>query len=151
MTLSFSSKLALLSVPPVLGGAALLFGRVTAMELPSQLAQPVETAHYWILGLTVLYLISAFVAWRFAGHFGISGGRMLLWALIAFLCLNNGIELLAEHRTTIWVLFGDPGPNDLAILTSVRARLAAWAALFVLSATAVAIGFEPTGGLDETQ
>ncbi|MCU0665354.1 MAG: hypothetical protein MUC50_23890 [Myxococcota bacterium] len=142
MNLTFSTKLMILSLPPLLAGAALLFGRITAASLPEQLAQPIAGVHGWVLGLSAFYFASVFIAWRYAGHVGLSAGRMLLWGLIAFMCLSNAIDLLTDHRSLIGAVFGQATTVEVDLVSSLRCQLAGWAALVAMSVLAIAIGFK---------
>jgi hypothetical protein len=142
MPSSFAIKLTALSVPPLLAGGVVLWGRSIGAGLTETLRQPIEAAHFWVLVLCAVYIVSAFVAWRYAGHFGLSAGRMLLWGLIAFVCLSNALGLFTDHRSAIEGIFGQVSDVAPDLLSSLRAQLAAWSALVLMSVVAIAIGFE---------
>lgn len=142
MPSSFALKLTALSVPPLLAGGVVLWGRSASAGLSETLRQPIEAAHFWVLVLCAVYIVSAFVAWRYAGHFGLSAGRMLLWGLIAFVCLSNAVGLLTDHRSAIDAILAQASDVPQDLVTSLRAQLAAWVALVLMSVFAIAVGFE---------
>jgi hypothetical protein len=129
----FNARLAVIVLGPLAALAAVGLGRTLG----------VTAAGPWLSLLAAIYAAGFMIAWRFRNSFSVSLGRMLIWAVVAYLAISHIVDLVGQSELALDKLVGlaatDSGGPALA---EIRALLAAWAAALVMSIISIAIGFE---------
>ncbi len=123
--------------------AALLVGRTMIGQLSQEAAETLVIEQKWLMGAAVLYGITFLSAWHFRGSFSISASRMLIWAIIAYIALSHGFDIIAPYRSDIPYIFG-LGSTDIdpQALAGIRTRIINMAAVVVMGIVAIGVGFE---------
>ena len=123
--------------------AAYVYCRAQSTGLSESQAGPLLVAQHWLLGLLVLYGVNFLLAVRLRHSFSVNATRMLFFAVAAFIVLSHGIDILAEHRSTLFQVFGiGEGTATATEIAPVRARLAAMASMLTMCLVCIAVGFE---------
>lgn len=131
------------------GAAAVgvLFYAYAVLNRPQTVdTSPLVVEQQWLLGMLVLYAANFAIAARFRHSFSRTAGRMLFFAVIAFVVLSHGIDILGEHRAILPQVFGfDAISIESAESNILRARIAVMAAMLSLCLACIGIGFETVG------
>ncbi len=90
------------------------------------------------------YIANYLVAWKTATSWSISMVRMLIWAFVAYLCISNCVDILAEDRTLWRQIAGLEDVSNPLVVSHMRSRLGAYIASLMLSLVCIGVGFEKT-------
>ncbi|MCP4599697.1 MAG: hypothetical protein GY847_04020 [Proteobacteria bacterium] len=147
--MKFEIRLGIIACWPIIAVAVILLGRSSFFSLPGDSVESLVSAHQWLAVITVLYIFNYLAAWRYSSSWPLSMSRMLLWAVIAYLCISNIIDLLGENWSIAGQILGlsgeVPGDGGSAVVIEMRWRLAVWAAALAMSCVCIGIGFEANG------
>ncbi len=122
---------------------ALGYGLCALDGLDEETASLVKADTHW-LGFTAgLFCLNLLVAWRYRNVWAVSSVRMLIWAVIAYLGISHLVDLVGQN----WDLAVNAAKlgtdtDTVALVTGLRARIAAVAVVVSLSITGIAVGFE---------
>lgn len=140
--MKFGFRLAIIALGPLAAMAVILLGRGVLPSLPGRVGEPLADAHGWLLIITVLYIINFLISWRFWASWPVFVTRALIWALIAYLCISNIVDLFGENSKIGWQILGAEGGGDRAVVTGLRGQLYSWAVGLAMAAICIGIGFE---------
>ena len=99
----------------------------------------------WLALCTGLYLLNHIVGWRYAASWPLFVTRALAWAVVAYLCLCNLIDLIGNNPGVFPQMIGlarEAKPGDV---TGVAVQARAWAVALGMAAVCIGFGFESTG------
>lgn len=136
--MSLVTRLAVLSIWPLVGLAALAL----SPGLDAGPGDALVAARRWLAALLGCYTVSAVVAWRLAGSWTVNLVRMLLWGVVAYLCLDQLIYLFGESDGAAWQIVGADGPLGAEEISIPRWRAVFWSVALGASITSIAVGFE---------
>ena len=134
--LPLRARIALVVLGPVLALAALVAGP------PADATAVAIGARNWLALIALGYAASSLLAWFTRRSWNISLVRMLVWGLVAFLCISELVDLIGQHRELAWQILGADGGGDPVIIADLRWQLACWALGLLMSLTAIFVGFE---------
>lgn len=122
---------------------ALLYSYSVLNQPQSTDASSLIVEQQWMLGMLVLYVVNFVVSARIRNSFSATAGRMLFFAVIAFIVLSHAIDILGEHRSQLPQVFSFEGSAvESSIGDIIRARIAVMAAMLSLCLACIGIGFE---------
>ena len=122
----------------------LLVCRDTMAKIPSDAMEVLRIEQHWLMGAAVLYGITFVSAWHFKGTFSIAATRMLVWAIVAYITMSHGLDVVAAYRSNAMSVLGFGNADiDAGVLSGVRLRLINLAAIIVMAVIAISVGFEP--------
>ena len=151
MAMSFSIRLIIISANLVLTAVALAVGSSMSNDMDVQMAEILAIEQKWLLGAAILYAVTFLASWRFKGTFSVSATRMLAWAIVAYVTLSHGIDVLGAYRSDISAVLGlAAGRLEYPILLGIRIRLLGLSCILAMALTAVAVGFESPDGSDDS-
>ncbi|MDD5310110.1 MAG: hypothetical protein PHU25_22575 [Deltaproteobacteria bacterium] len=139
-------RLALFATLALAACAAVAIAGPWAASLPPDLGRPVSDAQRWLGGVTVLFVASGILAWRFPDSWPLYVARSLPLALVAFLAVSNLIDLFGMNNGAAAQILGLGGTTNAALVSSLRARLVLWALTLALSCACIAMGSAPRKG-----
>jgi hypothetical protein len=143
MAMTFTVRLVVISANLVLVVLALAVGIGFSEELDPQMAEILDIEQKWLLGAAVMYTTMFLISWRFKGVFSVSATRMLAWAIVAYLALSHGIDMLGEYRSDIFSVIGvESGRLEDSVVLGIRVRLFGLFAILAMAITSIAVGFE---------
>lgn len=135
-------KLSLIILWPIAALSAIVYGRFAASGLSVEAQEIIAASHQWLTIVIALYIMNFFAAWRWSDLWPLSLSRLLIWAVIAYLCISKTIDLIGETPESRWQLIGVAGAAEADLLTQIRAELSVWLTALAMSLTAIAVGFE---------
>lgn len=140
--MKFGFRLIIIPLGPLAAVAVLVAGRIVLQSLPENSAHVLATAHRWLVLVIFLYLVNFLVAWWFRESWIVFVSRALAWALVAYLCISNTVDLFGENSHIAWQILGAPGQGDPVVLAGLRGQLYVWIACLVMAIICIGIGFE---------
>ena len=141
----FWVKVIVISMPLILVAGALAIQIAMVNRMASSLVDILEIEQKWLVGSAVMYAVTFLASWRFRGVFSVSATRMLAWAIVAYMVMSHGIDVIGEYRGDLSAILGwGPGDLEPSVLIGVRARLVGLLSILTMALTAVAVGFEST-------
>jgi hypothetical protein len=148
--LRFSTRLAIVAASPLAAIFAIAIGRSMVRGLSLDVSMSLAISHNWLIGATVFYLVNYLVAWKYANSWPISMSRMLIWSILAYICISNIVDIFGMHKEIAWQIVGVGSGGSPETLTGLRAHLSVWIVVLAMSVTCIAVGFE-TSDPDLTQ
>lgn len=110
--------------------------------LDSEAVGVVTGAHRWLIFTIILYLVNYLIAWKYPDSWRISMGRMLIFGVLAFLCLSRVVDLFGTHESLFSQILGFEPPLDWKVVVELRMRIASWFVACCLSLVCIGFGFE---------
>ena len=123
--MKFGWRLVGIALLPIIALVVIVVGRTYFHLLDTEAVEAVTQAHRWLAGIVVLYLVNYLLAWRFAESWRISMSRMLVFGLIAYLCISNIIDIFGMNDSLWRQILGSEPPEDAGVVVSIRLRISA--------------------------
>jgi hypothetical protein len=98
----------------------------------------------WLGIVTVMYLVNHVIAWRYAKSWPIFVTRSLIWAVVAYLCISNIVDLFGLNYEISNQILGISSHGESPVLRSIRIRIGAQAIMLVMAIMCIGFGFEAT-------
>lgn len=140
--MSSRTRIAILTAWAV-GAVALLLGSWSAPAgLPPEVGGEVATARNWLAVILGGYAINYALAWRYRASWTVTLVRSLIWAVAAYICISDIVDIFGENWDFAGQILGGDGPQDPDSIGGLRLRLALRAAGLASSALCIGVGFE---------
>jgi hypothetical protein len=147
--LPLKTRIALVAAWLPVALAVLLAGWPAREALPPGMLADQASARNWLAVIALAYAASYVLAWFTRNSWSISMVRLLLWGLVAFLCISEVVDLFGGHQDVGWQVVGAAGSGDPATIDGLRGQLLCWGLALLMSLTCVFVGFEePEGHTD---
>lgn len=148
--MKFGWRLAGIALMPIVGLLVIVVSRLYMYHLSAEAVELVSSTHRWLAMIIVLYLINFVVAWRYANSWRISMSRMLIFGVIAYLCISYVIDIIGNNDSLFRQIVGFSPPVDLGLVVSIRMRILSWFVGCCLSLVCIGLGFEMGGRSEES-
>lgn len=117
------------------------YGRAVRHLLPEEAVALLDGDHVWLGLAAFLYVVNFVLAWRFRDVFAVSAARMLAFAVIAYLGISHGVDIVGLNYEIMSDVLAGGESVDPSIIV-LRARLGAAAVMLAMGLTCIAVGFE---------
>jgi len=128
------------------GAAALLLGGWSApgaLEgVPEGASGEVASARNWLAAILGGYVVNYAVAWRYRASWTVTLVRSLIWAVAAYICISDIVDIFGENWDHAGQILGGDGQLDPDSIGALRLRLAFRVVGLVSSALCIGVGFE---------
>jgi hypothetical protein len=125
------------------GAGALLIGGWTAPEgLSGGEGAEVAAARNWLAAILGGFVINYVLAWRFRASWTVTLVRSLVWAVAAYICISDIVDIFGENWDLAGQILGSDGSGDPGALSGLRLRLTFRVVGLVSSALCIGVGFE---------
>jgi hypothetical protein len=142
--MEFRTRFAIIAVWPLVAVGVILYGKSSMSSVPAPMVEPAMAAVRWLGIVTVMYLVNHFAAWRYAKSWPIFVTRALIWAVIAYLCISNIVDLFGINYEISNQILGLSGGGDPHFLSSIRLQIGAQVVMLVMAVVCIGFGFEST-------
>ena len=140
--MSTKARIAILTAWAV-GSLALLLGSWSAPEaLSAEVGGEVATARNWLAAILGGYAVNYVLAWRYRASWTVTLVRSLIWAVAAYICISDIVDIFGENWDFAGQILGGDGPKDPDTIGGLRLRLALRVVGLVSSALCIGVGFE---------
>jgi hypothetical protein len=139
------SRIIALAVFPVVAVTAYVLLRRAAGDLPAPLAGTTEWARDWLALTAALYVANFVIAWVYRASWAMTLARSLAWAVAAYVCISNLVDLVGGNQEAAWQILGAEGPAGADDVLALRARAAGWGLSLAGAILCIAVGFERPG------
>lgn len=148
--MTFGLRLAIIAIMPIAGAGVILYNNQFMPSLPGPVATPLADAHGWLQGIAFLYIANFLVAWKWRLSWSSVLIRSLAWALVAYLCISNIIDLFGMHAELGEQIVNFSQTDTSDIVKGLRGQLLVWTSCLAMALTCIGIGFETNrNGTDE--
>ncbi|MFO8073543.1 MAG: hypothetical protein R6V85_16890 [Polyangia bacterium] len=141
--MSFECRIVLIALWPAAALAVDLAAPDPGAAASEGVRSSLESAGGWLWIIVALFGANWLLAWTFRRSWPMTLARSLVWALIAFLCISEIVDLFGENREIAWQIVGLEDGGDPRLLSGLRWLAAHWAVALGAAATCIAVGFEP--------
>jgi hypothetical protein len=140
--MKFRTRFVFIAVWPLLAVWLILYGTNSMSSVSPSVGEPVMVAVQWLGIITIMYVINHVVAWRYAKSWPIFMTRALIWAVIAYVCISNIVDLFGMNDEISNQILGLTDGGEDPVLTGIRLQLAAQAVMLIMAVTCIGFGFE---------
>jgi hypothetical protein len=141
--MSFGHRIVLIALWPAAALVVELASPDPGGAAPEGVGSSLKSAGEWLWIIVALYGANWLLAWTYRRSWPMTLARSLVWALIAFLCISEIVDLFGENREIAWRIVGLGEGGDPGLLSGLRWLVAHWTAALGAAATCIAVGFEP--------
>lgn len=147
--MNFRTRMAIIAGWPLVAVVVALYGWSRLSSLPPAVGEPVLLVIQWLVIITIMYIVNHYVAWRNPTSWTLFLTRSLVWAVLAYLCISNIVDLIGLHSGTINQILGIEAGGEPAVLSGLRLRLGGQFIMLAMAVTCIGFGFESTSGTEQ--
>ncbi len=136
------TRFVFIAVWPLLAVWLILYGANSMSSVPPSVGEPAMVAVQWLGIITIMYAINHIIAWRYAKSWPIFVTRALIWAVIAYVCISNIVDLFGMNYKISNQILGLSDGREGPVLTGIRLQLGAQAIMLIMAVTCIGFGFE---------
>lgn len=140
--MSSRTRIAILAAWALAAAVLLIAGWASPDGLPQELSGEVATARNWLALILAGFAVNYAVAWFYRASWTVTLVRSLLWAVVAYICISDMVDLFGENLDLAWQILGDDGPGKPEVISGLRWRLALRTAGLASAAICIGVGFE---------
>ena len=143
--MNFRTRLAVVAVWPLVAVVVALYGWSRLSSLPPAVGEPVLVVVQWLVIITIMYVVNHYVGLRNPRSWTLFLTRSLVWAVLAYLCISNIVDLIGLNAATVNQILGLEAGGDPVVLSGLRLRLGGQLVMLAMAVTCIGFGFESTG------
>lgn len=144
--MSSKARIAILAAWMLLAVVLLVAGWGAPAGLPSELSGEVAAARNWLAVILGGFAVNYAVAWLYRASWTVTLVRSLLWAVVAYLCISDIVDIFGENWDLAGQILGGDGPGAPDVVAGLRWRLALRAVGLASAAICIGVGFEKHAG-----
>lgn len=140
--MSTRARIVILAAWAVAVGAVLATAWSGPDGAPREVAGGLATARNWLAVILGGYAVNYALAWIYRTSWTVTLVRSLIWAVVAYVCISDIVDIFGENREIAWQILGRDGPGHPGVVGGLRLRLALRVLGLVSSALCIGVGFE---------
>jgi hypothetical protein len=140
--MSSRTKIAILAAWALAAAGLLIAGWGSPAGPPPELSGEVATSRNWLALILGGFAINYVVAWFYRASWTVTLVRSLLWAVVAYICISDIVDIFGENWGLAGQILGSDGPGEPEVVSGLRWRLALRVAGLASAAICIGVGFE---------